>query len=269
MSFQPIITGSGLVAWQFLQSTAELQRASFDKTPSLTRDTDYFEQTIGSITTAEELVSDRRLLRVTLGAFGLQDDIDSKFFVRKLLEEGTIASDSLTNKLADERYKSLARSFGFDRADGPLTQSEGFADTIVTKYRAQQFEVAVGEQDNSLRLALSLKRSLPEIGAAELANDTKWFRIMGDQPLRTVFEGALGLPSALGQLDIDQQLEIFKDKASARFGTSDVGELSSEEMLERVVQTYLLQEQVKEINVAGRGQIALTMLQNIPRWDEL
>lgn len=269
MSFQPIIVGTGLVAWQFLQSTRDSQRASFDSSPALVRDTEYFAENIGAISTAEELVSDRRLLRVALGAYGLQDDIDSRYFIRKLLEEGTTQSDALANKLADERYKALARGFGFDRPNGPRTKLDGFAREIIGKFRAQQFEVAVGEQDNALRLSLSLQRSLPELAASNVANDTKWFRIMGNQPLRSVFEGALGLPSSLGQLDIDQQLEVFKDKAASRFGTNDVAELATDETLNRIVQTYLLQEQVKVITAAGTGQIALTLLQNMPRWDAL
>ncbi|WP_353473547.1 DUF1217 domain-containing protein [Salipiger sp. H15] len=269
MSFQPIIVGSGLVAWQFLRSTRDVQQASFDASPSLVRDTDYFAEKIAGITTAENLVADRRLLRVALGAFGLQDDIDSKFFIRKLLEEGTTATDALANKLADERYKAMTRSFGFDRLGGPRTGYPDFAEEIIAKFRAQQFEVAVGEQDNALRLSLALQRSLPEIGSAAVSNDTKWFRIMGNQPLRTVFEGALGLPSSLGQLDIDQQLEVFKDKAAARFGSSDVSELSAHETLAKIAQTYLLQEQVKDFKAAGTGQIALTLLQNLPRWDAL
>lgn len=269
MSFQPILVGTGLLAWQFLQSTGASQRANFEKSPELIRDTSYFAEKIDQITSAEDLVADRRLLRVALGAFGLQDDIDSKFFIRKLLAEGTSASDALANKLADERYKALARGFGFDRAEGPRTQVEGFAEEIIAKFHAQQFEVAVGEQDDALRLALSLQRSLPEIGATEIANDTKWFRVMGNQPLRKVFEGALGLPKALGQLDIDQQLEIFKDKAAARFGSDDLSVLSSEKTLTRIVQSYLLQEQVAASTASGKGQIALTLLQSLPRWDSL
>ena len=47
---------------------------TFTKSIELKRDTEYFQEKISSITSAEELVSDRRLLTVALGAFGLQDD---------------------------------------------------------------------------------------------------------------------------------------------------------------------------------------------------
>ena len=142
MSFQPVIVGSGLVGWQFLQSTGDRQREVFDRSSALTRDTDYFEANIGKIGSAEALVDDRRLLRVALGAFGLQDDIDNRFFIEKILAEGVSSPDALANKLTDERYKELARAFGFDSQFGPRTTRTGFGAEIVAKFRVQEFEVA-------------------------------------------------------------------------------------------------------------------------------
>ena len=71
MSFQPIILGPGLVGWQFLQRSYESQFEAFNKTPQLKRDASYFLDEIGNVNTAQELVSDRKLLTVALGAFGL------------------------------------------------------------------------------------------------------------------------------------------------------------------------------------------------------
>ncbi len=265
MSFQPIVVGSGLVGWQFLKATQEKQKNAFDNSPVLARDTDYFAANIRSISSAEDLVSDRRLLRVALGAFGLQDDIDNRFFIRKVLEEGTTDRDALANKLADDRYKALSRAFAFDALTGPRTGQPSFGEEIVAKFRAQEFEVAVGLQDSDLRLALNFERSLPEIAASSGSDDTKWFRIMGTPPLRTVFELTFGLPTGFGQLDIDKQLEVFRDKANSRFGVKDIEELSSPELMNRIVQTFLLQSQIRQSSQASAGQIALNLLQAIPR----
>ncbi|SMX32215.1 DUF1217 domain-containing protein [Maliponia aquimaris] len=265
MTYQPVIVGSGLVGWQFLKSTQDTQRTVFDKSASLTRDTEYFEANIGKITSAEDLVADRRLRRVALGAFGLQDDIDNIFFIRKILDEGTLNQDSLANKMSDDRYKAMAKAFAFDSPLGPATQGSGFAKSIVARFRAQEFEVAVGNQDESLRLSLNLERALPEIAATSSADDTKWFRVMGTSPLRTVLETALGLPKGFGQLDIDKQLEMFRDKMQSRFGVSEIDEIAEPEVMGRVIQTYLLQNQIKESSAIGSGQLALTLLQSIPR----
>ena len=50
---------------------------------------------------------------VALGAFGLQDDLPNRFFIQKVLEGGTLSTDSLANKLSDPRYAALAKAFGF------------------------------------------------------------------------------------------------------------------------------------------------------------
>ncbi|MFW2545321.1 DUF1217 domain-containing protein [Primorskyibacter sp. 2E107] len=265
MSFQPIIVGSGLVGWQFLKATNDTQKAVFNKSNEMVRDTDYFKENIQSVKTAEDLVSDRRLLRVALGAFGLQDDINNKFFIQKILEEGGVNNDALAVKLSDERYKEFASAFAFDSPIGSRTQLSYFGEEIVSKFREQSFEVAVGDQDNDLRLALNFSRALPNVAESDSSADTKWFRVMGTTALRSVFETALGLPSSFAQIDLDQQIEVFRDKAQSRFGVSEVDDLADPEVMDKIVQTFLLQSQVKQSSATSSGTIALSLLQSIPR----
>ncbi|MFZ5963527.1 DUF1217 domain-containing protein [Thalassococcus sp. BH17M4-6] len=265
MSFQPVLVGGGLSGWQFLQSTLPTQKAAFERGAQLSRDTAYFAEKIGEITSAEDLVADRRLLRVALGAFGLQDDIDNKFFIRKILEDGTTSPEALSNRLADDRYKAFSKAFGFGEITPPRTGLSYFGTEVLDKYRAQQFEVAVGAQDENLRLAMNLERALPELAQEAGSNDMKWFRIMGTPPLREVFETALGLPDGFGQIDIDQQLETLKDRAQSRFGSDVVTDLATPDVLEKIVQNYLLQTQISASQSTGSGQVALMLLQSIPR----
>ncbi|MBW6496595.1 MAG: DUF1217 domain-containing protein, partial [Burkholderiaceae bacterium] len=107
----------------------------FAKGPQLLRDTAYFEARIGSVNSAEELVADRRLLRVALGAFGLQDDINNRFFIRKVLEGGVIQPDSLANKLGDDRYREMSRAFGFGDLAVPSSKLSDFGPDITARYR--------------------------------------------------------------------------------------------------------------------------------------
>ena len=95
MTFQPVLPIGGLAGWSLLNRTMERQTELFNQSPQIVRDTAYFEKTIGDIKTADDLVSDRRLLRVALGAFGLQEDIDSRAFIRTIIEEGTTRDDAL------------------------------------------------------------------------------------------------------------------------------------------------------------------------------
>ena len=264
MSFQPVIPSGGLVGWRFLERTMPTQLATFSKGVQIVRDTDYFAANIGKIDTAEDLVSDRRLLRVALGAFGLQDDIDNRFFIRKVLEDGTLDPDALSNRLADDRYKSLSKAFGFGDFPVPNTKLSDFGARVVAQYRAQSFELAVGAQDNSMRLALNAQRQLPEIAGEQSSESTKWFRVMGTAPLREVFETALGLPKGFGQIDLDQQLAVFRDKARRQLGIESFADLADPAIREKLIQRFLLRAQVAESTALGSSTVALNLLQAIP-----
>ena len=262
MTFRPVVPLGGFAGWQFLQRTMETQRAAFDAAPVRQRDVEYFEQNIAGIGSAEELVADRRLLTVALGAFGLDADIGNRFFIRKVLEEGTSSREALANRLTDTRYRELSAAFGFGNGVLPNTAQSGFGARIAAAFLERQFEIGVGETDQTLRLALTLEREFGAIAARPVANDTKWLTIMGNPPLRKVFETALGLPQSFGALDIDRQLEDFKDRASRRFGTSDLARLAEPETRGEVLRSFLARAQIAESSPAGfsSASVALTLL---------
>jgi hypothetical protein len=239
MSFQPVIPIAGVAGWSFLTRTLERQQQAFDASAIEQRDTAYFREKIGTIETAEQLVSDRRLLKVALGAFGLQDDLNNRYFIRKVLEEGTGESDSLANRLADKRYRAFATAFGFGEGETLRTTQKGFADEILPKYRTQSFEVAVGSVNTNMRLALGLERELQNVLGSTTGADARWFSVMGQASVRKVFEAAFGLPATLAVVDLDLQLATFKKKAEAYFGTSDLAEMAKPENLERLRELFL------------------------------
>ena len=260
MSFQPVIAGPGLAGWRFLQRTYDQQAAVFNSAPQIRRDTEYFAARIGEVTSAEQLVADRRLMRVALGAFGLSADIDNRYFLRKILEEGTLRDDALANRLADPRYKAFSAAFAFGDRPVPRTALATFPGEIIAKFQAQQFEVAVGDQDQTMRLALNLKRALPGLLAKDASEDTKWFEIMGTPPLRKVFETALGLPPGFAQIDLDQQLATLKEKSARQLDVGSIAELGDAGTLDRLVQSYLVRAQISQGAVLSSGTIALSLL---------
>lgn len=263
MSFQPIVPASGLAGWRFLQSTMERQTDAYEKSPVIQKAGDYFAENIAKVKSAEDLVGDRRLLEVALGAFGLSDDIGNKYFIQKVLSEGTSTEGALATKLSDTRYAALADAFSFDTTR--QTEMPGFAEKIVEQYERRSFEVAVGEQNETFRFGLNLERELPEIANKDTSNNAKWYAVMGNSALREVFEVAFGLPSEFGQVDIDQQLEVFKETAQRRFGTDDLADFAAPETLEKLTQLYFLQDQIKQTASFSSGSIALSLLQSAPR----
>ena len=266
MSFQPVIPLGGYAGWRFLERTLENQKTAFTESASVTRATDYFRERIGQVSNAEELVNNRQLLTVALGAFGLDEDIDNSFFIRKILEEGTIANDALANRLADTRYADFSKAFGFGDRVIPRTSLSQFPSEIIERYEVRQFERAVGQQDNNLRLALNVETAVGDIVDRTSSTNAQWFSIMGNPPLRQVFETAFGLPSSIGSIDLDRQLELFRDRSEALLGTDDVGELMQENLLEKLIRLFLVRSDAASIGFASGGATALTLLNSAARF---
>ena len=264
MTFQPVVPFSGYAGWLFLDRTADSQRTAFNDSSEVVRVTDNFREKIGQITTAEDLVNDRELLRVALGAFGLDDDIDNSFFIRKVLNDGTIDPDALANKLADNRYADFSDAFGFGGITGiPRTSLSFFADEIIDRYEAKQFELAVGEQDNDMRLALNLGPALADIVDGGGSNNGLWFGMMGNAPLRNLFQTAFGFPSSFAAIDLDKQLEQFKDRAQATFGTDNLADFTSPEHQEKLIRLYMIRSEANAFATYSGASAALSLLQQI------
>lgn len=259
--FQPIIPIGGLGGWRFLQATYDRQFEAFTQSAQLQRNTEYFRENIGSIETAEDLVGDRRLLSVALGAFGLQDDINSQFFIRKILEEGSVNEDALAVRFTDPRYKEMSQAFGFGPGEFRKTGEPAFAEAIIDRFEQIEFEVAAGQQNEAMRFALYAEREMGQLAQEDMSNDAKWFTLMGEPPLRNLFEKALNLPSAFGQVDIDQQLGVFKEKAKKEFGSDDLSIFSDPERVQELVTKFIVRDQIAQFNNSfSSNAIALTLL---------
>lgn len=259
--FQPVIPIGGLGGWRFLQATYDKQFDAFTQSAQLQRTTDYFRENIGKIETAEQLVGDRQLLTVALGAFGLQDDINSQFFIRKILEEGSVNDDALANRFTDPRYKEMAQAFGFGPGEFLKTGQPVFAEAIIDRYEAIEFEVAAGQKNEAMRFALYAEREMGNLAQEDMSNDAKWFTLMGEPPLRNLFEKAFNLPTSFGQIDIDQQLKVFKERARSEFGSDDLSIFNDPEMVQDLITKYIVRDQIAQFNNSfSSNSIALTLL---------
>ena len=259
--YQPVIPLSGYGGWRFLSRTIDQQKEVYAASAAVQRTETYFRENIGSIKSAEDLVNDRQLLEVALGAFGLDDDLYAKAFIQKVLDDGTLESDALSNKLSDKRYAALSKAFGFGDFDTPRTVLSDFADEILTRYKDRSFEVAVGEVDNDMRMALNLGPALNDILDTASTDTGRWFGVMGNTALRTVFETAMGFPSSFAAIDLDQQLDQFRDRAERMFGTSKVEDFANPEHQEKLIRLYMIRSEAANFSATSAGSIALTLLQ--------
>jgi hypothetical protein len=264
VTYTPALPLGGYAGWSFLKRTYDTQTKAFQASTEIKRDEDYFRAKIGTVKTAEQLVSDRRLLKVALGAYGLDKDINNRFFIRKVLEDGTLKDGTLANRLADKQYRALSAGFGFGDFSVPRTQLSDFADKTLAAYKTRQFEAAVGTQNNDMRLALNVERELPTLAGKASSEAVKWFTVMGNAPLRQVFETALGVPASIGALDLDRQLAIFQTKAEAVFGDDSVSQFAEPAKMDALVRRFLLRGEVATLASAQSASAgALALMQQV------
>ncbi len=261
MTFQPVIPFGGFAGWAFLKRTMATQQAALQASSTNQRDEAYFREKIGNIETADDLVSDRRLLRVALTAYGLEGDINNKAFIRKVLEDGTLKEGALSGRLANKQYEKFSAAFGFGDFSVPRSQLSDFADKTLALYQARQFESAVGEQNNGFRLALNTERELGSLAAKSGSEDTKWFTVMGNAPLRQTFQTALGLPSSFASIDLDQQLSVLKSRAESLFGDDSISQFTDPDKMTKLVRTYLARSEISNIaSPTASASVALQLL---------
>lgn len=261
MTFSPIVPFGGYSGWAFLKRTQTSQRATSDTTATMKREEDYFRAKIGKVNSAEELVADRRLLQVALGAYGLEADINNKFFIKKVLADGTLTDGALANKLANKQYEKLSAAFGFGDFSTPRNKLSDFADKTLALYKERQFETAVGEQNGDYRIALNAERELPALANKSGSEDTLWYTVLGNIPLRRVFEGALGLPKSFGSIDLDQQLSTMKTRLETRTGSNSLRQFTDVTKVESLIRRFLVQSDVASASAQSSQGSALELLQ--------
>lgn len=261
MSFVPVIPFGGFAGWRFLERTLDRQETSHANAPAAQRDEAYFRQNIGGIETAADLVGNRRLLRVALTAFGLTDDLPNRAFIERVLSSSTLERGSFVNRLTDKRYLELAQAFGFGDNALPNTRNPNVVAGILQRARETRFEEAVGEQDNSLRLALALQRDLRRLAAQDSTEDARWYTVLGTPSLRSVFETAFGLPKEFAGLDLDRQVEILRNRTERLTGSSDLAQFTDPEKIEKLTRRFLVGAQLAESPMSVPGSAALTLLQ--------
>lgn len=241
MTFQPVLPLSGHAGWRSLSRSAEAQTARLRESPPMRRLADHFRAHIGKAETASDLVADRRLLEVALGAFGLKADLNARAFIQKVLEGGTLRPDALANRLADKRYAALALEFGYGDL-GARTGLPGFADRILARYERQTFQEGVGERDGAMRLALNLGPALEELAERTGSANAQWYSVIGSAPLRQVFQTAFGFPPAFAALDVDRQLADYKARAAA-MGAKAPSDFLDPAMQDRLLRLYFLRSE--------------------------
>lgn len=212
----------------------------------------YYDQTILTVSSVDQLLKDQRLKSYIVRAYGLGNDV-SDDTLRKILTSDLLDQGSFVNTSNNAAYKALAANFNFN-SDGSVGRSavgvaQNRGDLIRTQsfYYRQKVEEDAGSQNEGLRLALYFERKASSITTA--------YSILADKALLKVAQTALGLPETMSLLDIDKQAEMIADRL-------DFADLKDPAKLQEFLTQFAASWDVANTNVADTNP-ALTLLQPI------
>ncbi|MGB0905062.1 MAG: DUF1217 domain-containing protein, partial [Mangrovicoccus sp.] len=233
----PILPGSGLTTWSHLQKTQDEQVEDFAENPTISRDVSYFKEKLSEMTSVEDLVSDYNMLRVALGAHGLQDDIQNRYFVRQVIEQGTQSDDSFALRLSDTRYRDLAATF----EELGLTGSDNLLDTVLvptTQFGLSLANALEGEP-MLLQTAVGLNQSasIALLGASTGSN--AWDAVVEDDALVEQMRKSLGIADSFYTLTADQQASLLQDTVSERYGSQSIYAMNDPANVIEITDRYL------------------------------
>jgi virulence-associated protein VapD len=96
----------------------------------------YYKNNIGKVKTVDDLLKDQRLYEYAMKAYGLDDMIYAKAFMKQVLDSDLSDTNSFANRLNDKRYREFAAAFSFSSAGTYVAQSDNQTDEMVGLYSA-------------------------------------------------------------------------------------------------------------------------------------
>ena len=92
---------------------------------------DYYKASIANVKSIDNLIADKRLLRVAMSAYGLNADAEDPKRIREMLAGGVTDPNSPANKLTDKSYAAFVSAFNFvEHGQATTTRDEVQKDTL-------------------------------------------------------------------------------------------------------------------------------------------
>jgi uncharacterized protein DUF1217 len=102
--------------------------------PEVARNAAYYKDNIGKVKTVDDFLENDRLYQYAMKAYGLEDMIYAKAFMKKVLASDLLDANSFANKLTDKRFRDFATAFSFTGPDAPTAQSSTQTDDMIGLY---------------------------------------------------------------------------------------------------------------------------------------
>lgn len=206
--------------YRILSSDISQSLSNKAKNPEAKREIQYFRDNIGKVKTIDDFLGNNRLYKFAMKAYGLDDMISAKGFMRKvLMGESDANGRVLVDRLQDQRYKDFAnafnfKSFGVTSGNLPISADadiQALYDSVALQKKSvlqQRFEY-----DDETERDIDYIRI--KFGSVESLTD-----IESDYKFSSIVRQTVGLASAkidddpserAGQLEGKVDLESFQD----------------------------------------------------------
>ena len=194
-------------------------------------------------------------------AHDLEGEEWKRGFIDKVLSEVGDPESQFLARLNNPEYSSFADTFAPN--NGLISLSAEALSDLTEKFEAVAFRSAIGEVDNNMRLSLNYQSKITELVGDGSSDDAILFRLLGSVPVRKVLETALNLPTDILRLPIERQADILQERLQDRFGINDLEDLTSPEMIDKVIQRFHAIEAINQgTSNTSPGSIALAILNN-------
>ncbi len=98
------------------------------------KDAEYYAENINKVKDLDDFLGDYKLYSYAMKAYGLDDMIYAKAFMKKVLESDLTDANSFANKLSDTRYREFAAAFNFN-APPKDVQTDEQEDDLIGLYK--------------------------------------------------------------------------------------------------------------------------------------
>ncbi len=233
--------------------------SDIDRFERLKKEADYFKINIDLTASNETLVNNSRLLRFAMTGFGIDTSALDTRKVLNVLDNKYQFNPSLSS---DTKLREFQKAYSFTVSKNTLrTLEDDIGDKTEKAFLQTTFIAAVGNTDEDLRLALYFEDRIAQVAEKEKNNKVGWLRIIGEPPLATAFQKVFGLPSSIGQLDVDAQKEVYAQRASRVLGSSDLSKFAEKEHRDKFLNLFLSQANSSSFN-SSSASIASILLSN-------
>lgn len=257
--FQPVIPLSGNTGWKFLQATYDRQLQTLSDTAQMKADRAYLADKLSKPIKTEAFLADKRLMRVALTAFDLGGEEWKRGFIGKVLKEVADPQSTFLARLNNPNFTAFAQAL--KPKNGVITVTPAAIATMSAAFDKSSFEAAVGEVDDSMRLALNYQSDIAGLMGKGSSETAILYRLLGSVPVRKVLETALNLPTDIRKLPIEKQAELLKTGLQTKLGVTDIKDLAKPDKVDFVIKRFHALQAVNSGNASySSGANALTLL---------